>query len=108
MIDDILALFGEPIHVYTREQAIEDGVLIPAGTVRLIDGTPVSICFTANLHSDYEDVESRAALTRRGLAMLNDDAPEDTGCGRLRIIEEGRIWIVWDGDGITFMRPEDR
>ncbi|MDA1193096.1 MAG: hypothetical protein O3A46_15580 [Candidatus Poribacteria bacterium] len=100
-------LWGEPIHVYTREQAIEDGTLIPTGTLRLVDGTPVGICFTANLHLEYSDYHYRYGLMRRGLRLLNDPHPEDDECRRLRVVIHDRVWAIWDGDGITFLKPED-
>ena len=100
-------LFGPPIHIYTRQQAIEDGVLMPVDMANMTDGMSIGVCFTANLHGDYEDADSRRRLIRRGLALLNEPDPEDDEYRRLRVVEEDRVWVIWDGDGITFLRPED-
>jgi len=98
--DDI---FGEVISVYTQEQAIEDGVLVHTG-----DCGKQKVLFTSNLFYDgYEDLEKRTALVKRGLEMLAKDDPEDTSYMRLRVIEKDKIWVIWNAEGITFMKPED-
>ena len=91
------------IYVYTRQQAIDDGVLVP---VESVDGKNTVI--TSNLYSDgYEDIEKRKALLQRGLELLKIPDEEDTDSMLLRVIEAGRIWVIEDGDGICFLRPED-
>lgn len=98
------------ISVYTREDAIRDGVLVRLD-VRA-SGEPLDICFTANLWAVYgaDDIHRlRTTLIMAGLTRLNQPDPEDLpGVRKLRVIVEDRIWVVWDTDGaITFMRPED-
>ena len=92
------------IYSYTREQAIEDGVLILSGTVGAI-----SVVFTSNLFADgYEDKEKRIALVNRGLEMLRQPDSEDSAYMKLRVIEKDKIWVIWHaGEGFTFMKPED-
>lgn len=94
----------EVIYAYTREQAIEDGVLVPVGTA----GNQ-SVVFTSNLFADgYEDKEKRIALVNRGIEMLKKPDPEDTPYMKLRVIERDKIWVIWHaGEGVTFLKPED-
>ena len=97
------SIFGEVISVYTQEQAIEDGVLIHAG-----DCGKQKVLFTSNLFYDgFEDLQKRTALVKRGLEMLKKDDLEDTSYMRLRVIEKDKIWVIWNAEGITFMKPED-
>ena len=93
------------VYSYTRKQAIEDGILIPLGH---IDG--VQIVFTTNIYFDNgydKDEPKRKELISRGITMLAQPDPEDTPHMKLRVIEKGKIWVIHDGDGITFMKPED-
>jgi len=98
-------LFGNVISTYTQEQAIEDGILVPVG--QLTSGQRV--VFTRNLFESggYEDTERRVQLVEEGLSLLRKPDPEDTDYMKLRVIEKDRIWIIVDGNGLTFMRPED-
>lgn len=66
-------VFGEPISVYTREQAIEDGVLVDvsrwAGPDQMRPGYLVPVCFTRKLWErvDVEGPEPwRKRLRARG------------------------------------------
>ena len=104
---DLEELFGPVVHVYTREEAIEDGVLVqvPYGHYDIV--------FTANLWADYDSADSehaRETLISRGLALLRQPDPEDLpGVRKLREIVKGRVWVVEDHPNgpITYMRPED-
>lgn len=94
---------------YTVDQGIEYGVLIEVGEVQRGDGTKIKIVFTRTLFEEggYEDETKRVALVTRGMELLKNSDPEDTDYMRLRVIEKGKIWVIHDGNGITFMRPED-
>ena len=93
----------ELVHVYTQEQAIEDGVLAHVGYC----GNQ-KVIFTSNLFAEgYEDEDKRRALVMRGLEMLKEPDPEDTDYMKLRVIEKGSIWVIWNAEGFTFMKPED-
>jgi hypothetical protein len=99
-------LFGEPIHVYTREQAIADGVLAHVGNANVNSGDePISICFTVGLMGSYEDAILIQELVKKGLGLLSNPDPADD-YQRFRVID-AETWVIWDGEGITFLRPED-
>jgi len=91
---------------YTREEAIADGVLTPTGFAFTDTGTRVNVTFTTHLFEAFRDAEERSALVREGLTALADPNPEDDG-RRLRVLRDGTIWVIWDGDGITFLYPDD-
>ncbi len=97
------------ISEYTMDQAIEDGILIEVGEVQRNDGTKIRVVFTRTLFEEggYEDKTKRVALVARGMELLKKSDPEDTDYMRLRVIEKGKIWVIQDGNGITFMKPED-
>lgn len=93
----------EIISIYTQDQAIEDGVLVLVGRLG-----EQRIVFTSNLFYDgYEDKERRIALLKKGLELLKEDDPEDAPYMRLRVIEKDKIWVIWNAEGFTFMKPED-
>jgi hypothetical protein len=86
-------------YTYTRDQAISDGILVPLSE-RLV--------FTANLFAEgYEDVEKRNQLVEKGLKLLSIPDAEDSESMKLRVIEKGRIWLIEDSSGVTFLTPDD-
>lgn len=88
---------------YTMQDAINDGVLVLVGKV-----DEINVVFTSNLFSDgYEDYTKRNALVKKGLDLLQKPDKEDTNYMKLRVIEKGKIWVIHNGEGITFMKPED-
>jgi type I site-specific restriction endonuclease len=96
-------LFGDVIYSYTAQDAVEDGLFVPVGTVG-----HYPVYFTSNLFAEgYEDEAKRKTLVERGLEMLRRYDAEDTEYMRLRVIERDRIWLVLNGEGYTFMKPED-
>lgn len=99
------SVFGEVISAYTQDQAIEDGVLVLTGHV----GSE-RVVFTRNLFSQgfEEDETKRKELVEKGLAMLRLPDPKDSVFMRLRVIEGGKIWVIWNqGEGFVFLCPED-
>ncbi|OVE80498.1 hypothetical protein BVY01_00165 [bacterium I07] len=98
-------LFDHVISVYTQDQAIDDGILVPVGRLN----TGQQVVFTRNLFETggYEDLEKRLDLIQTGIAMLNKSDSEDSPYMRLRVIEKGQIWVIADGNGLTFLKPED-
>jgi hypothetical protein len=93
----------EIISIYTQDQAIEDGVLVLVGSLG-----EQRIVFTSTLFYDgYEGKEERTALIMRGLELLKKDDHEDSPHMRLRVIEKDKIWVIWNAEGFTFMKPED-
>ena len=100
---DIEELFGPVISTYTAEQAVEDGVLVYVGDVGR-----EKVYFTNNLFSQgYDDYMKRLELVHRGLGMLSKPDEQDTDYMMLRVIEKDKIWVIEDGQGITFMHPDD-
>jgi hypothetical protein len=49
----------------------------------------------------------RDALIKKGLNLLAKVDKEDTNYMRLRVVVKDKIWVVLNGEGITFMKPED-
>ena len=98
-------LFDNVISSYTQEQAIEDGILVEVGKLT----SDQKVVFTRNLFETggYEEEEPRIHLIERGINLLRKSDPEDTEYMKLRVIEKDRIWVIADGNGLTFMRPED-
>ena len=94
------------IVTYTREQAIADGVLVPTGLIGFRGGKFVQVCFTAHLFADFKDGAKRGRLVREGLKALKHPDPEDTRYRLLRVLRK-RYWVILDGDGITFLYPDD-
>lgn len=88
---------------YTRKQAVEDGILVCVGKFAGLDTV-----ITMNLFNDgYEDEQKRLDLIKKGLALLAVPDPEDTDYMKIRVIEPGQLWVVLDGDGLCYMKPED-
>jgi hypothetical protein len=88
----------EVIHVYTREQAIEDGIIFSAGKLfnRQID-------LTTNLIEKLSKHELAKAIIE-GLSKVAEfkhpDMAEIT-------VGEHRIWVDDNGSFVTLMLPED-
>ena len=95
--------FDAVISEYTQEQAIADGVLVDVGLIG-----DEKVVFTGNLFADgYEDTEKRKALVELGIQKIQEPDKEDSDYMQLRVLEKDRIWLIRDGNGFTFMRPED-
>ena len=98
-------LFSEaPIYIYTQDQAIEDGILVLVGHMGRS-----RVVFTRNLFdSGYEEQENRRVLIEKGLDLLVKPDSEDSASMRVRVIEAGKIWVIWSvAEGFVFMKPED-
>lgn len=97
------------ISEHTMDQGIEDGILVEVGEIQRKDRTRIRVVFTRTLFEEggYEDKTKRVALVTRGMELLNSPDPEGTDYMRLWVIEKGKIWVIHDWNGITFMRPED-
>lgn len=88
----------EVIHAYTKEQAIDDGVLFQAGE---LDGQGIVV--TRHLIEEFpKDVLLVAVCA--GLAKARTfqgpDLAEFSVGGR-------RVWVDWNGSDLTIMFPED-
>lgn len=102
------------ISTYTREQAVEDGVLcrVPS-VIRTAHGITDDTCLSAGLwlliqSDDPEIVRIRlnALLIAFRVACLgvNDTFLEFSTTIHLETV---KVWAVLDGDGLTLMLPED-
>ncbi len=65
--------FGEPIHTYSRTEAIDDGVLVDVSQKASEAGFVVPVAITAGVWADVNDIPSEAA--RQGVQDV-----------------EGRLW----------------
>lgn len=126
----LAAIFGEPIHVYTREQAVEDGVLVDAHLGDLADVTRQHVggnpCYiSAGLWAlieqavahprwcnDYRGVwhdilwmstGARRYVARQGGGRAGFEVII-TGTGRRRL---HMLSVAWDGDALTYMLPSE-
>jgi len=99
------------ISTYTQEQALDDGNLIELGKL----STGQKVVVTSALFESFKrekgmlSDESAAELDKliqHGVEMLNIPAIQDSESMKLRAIEPN-IWVVADGNGLTFMRPDD-
>lgn len=98
------SVFGKIISSYTQDEAIEDGVLVHVGEIG-----KQRVIFTRVLFDQgYEDEAKRKALIEQGMELLCREDSEDSPDMRLRVIEKGKIWVIWNvGEGFTFLTPED-
>ena len=94
--------YGEPISVYTQEQALEDGILVKVGKLANLE---IPVVFTSNLFNDVK--ECYREIIEKGLKLLNQEDSEDSEFSRMRIVEKERIWVIANSEGVTFMKPED-
>ena len=75
-------IFGEPIHIYTRAQAIEDGVLIDVSTTAREAGIVWPVALTSAAWSDT--------------VQWGDADDKRKGGGACWQSESGRLWdVVW-------------
>ena len=95
-------VYGEPISVYTTQQAIDDGMLVKVGE---ISKNKLPVIFTSNLFEEVKDHYQE--IIQKGLAMLNQPKSEDDGYYKLRVITKNQIWVIANSEGVTFMKPED-
>lgn len=98
----LIEVYGEPISVYTKEQAIEDGILVKVG---YLSNLKLPVIFTTNLFNDIKDHYHE--IITRGLELLNKKDEEDDDNYKLRVIEKDCIWVIANSEGVTFMKPED-
>lgn len=78
-MSDLIEFYGEPIHTYTRAQALADGVLVDAGELAKEAGYNLPVALTSAAWADL--VAWSDAIDRR--------KPEFTGQD-----ETGRLWDV--------------
>lgn len=91
--------FGEPISVYSKDQAIEDGYLADIGS---FDGR--QIVFTQSLIAKFSKFDLLSFLVR-GLEKISNDETDEN----LFVFNLGElvVWVSRDSQALTFMLPED-
>ena len=120
-------IFGEPISIYTREQAIEDGVLVDvtewaSASKGFIGGFTCPVAITRAVWT-LVDIDSKkgnrtcqstrgrahdvlfmsSLAIRRAFARKDDRSMFIVRLGR----KNERLLVVADGDGITIGNPSD-
>lgn len=78
-MSDLNEIFGEVIHSYTREQAIDDGVLVELPLKDCVEaGIKIPVAVTRSVYEDYIRWDDKDS---------NRQTPQD---------ESGRLWdVVW-------------
>lgn len=116
MSKDINELFGEPIFVYTEEQAIEDGVLVHPYPERW-----KNLLVTNSIHQDCarEDEKDQRSYDQKLTPLINDcliavDKAIKKAHGKAEfpvVIEHtisDTVWVMPNGlGGLTILKPED-
>jgi hypothetical protein len=94
-------VYGEPISVYTAQQALDDGILVKTG---FLMPDKVSVIFTSNLFNEVKN--NYKQIINKGLELLKQSNKEDSEFMKLRVIQKD-IWVIANSEGVTFMKPED-
>ena len=96
----------ELIHTYTRQDAIADGVLVPYTFT--YNRRKLDACFSIGLYEKYKAYPSTLRwIAQQGMQLLAQHDSQDNDIRKLRVILKDQIWVILDGDGTTFLRPED-
>jgi hypothetical protein len=112
----------EIISRYTRESAIEDGVLIDITEQARETGIRLPTVVTDHLHHVLEDIPERSSgqdwrgrlhdvlwMTFLKLKSMQTRQDEEFPA-EVKVVIDGEmqtLWAVIDGDGLTIMYPED-
>lgn len=112
----------EIIHRYTRDSAMEDGVLVDVTVQARETGVLLPTAITAHLHEVLENIPAKSAgqdcrgrlhdvlwLTFLKLKSMQTKQGEEFPV-EVNVFIDGSmqaIWAVIDGDGLTIMYPED-
>ena len=106
--------WGEPITVYSKAQAVEDGdqLAVPQNILDMLD-VRAQVYLTANLYYGHIDAGDDAAThhnlwTLVRVASAAFRAGDTSDMMRTNIVIDGvTVWGIIDGDGCTLMLPED-
>ncbi len=101
-MNTLTKIYGEPISVYTTQQAIDDGILVKTG---YLQPNNIPVIFTSNLFNDVKN--NYKSIIDKGLELLKQPNKEDDNYMKLRVIEKNKIWVIANAEGLTFMKPED-
>lgn len=98
-------LFGEPISIYTREDAIADGMIYP---IDADERWPGPVVLTIGIHSDFLGAELEALLVRMLDCVLTQLAADPDEYLFTLDVDGRQVWCELSGDGVTVMYPEER
>jgi hypothetical protein len=84
-------------------------VLVPVGTHRFGNGEAWPVYFAASLWEQgyKKSVKRREVLVKAGIELLKRPDPEDTDYMRLRVIRDGRLWVIAEPGKLTYLKPSD-
>ena len=111
-MNELTEFFGEPISVYTAEQAIDDGILVDAS----FDGRFPGCLFTRGVFEAIEAVNDDRTLAQRAIPLLMDAAmivkrkPDDRlwTDGLFGNVTGRDVWIARNElGGLTLMFPDE-
>ncbi len=101
-MNSLTEVYGEPISIYTQQNALDDGMLVKVG---ILSNLKIPVIFTSNLFEEIKDHYKE--IITKGLELLNKKDQEDDDNYKLRVIEKNKIWVIANSEGVTFMKPED-
>lgn len=92
------------ISKHPTKGAVEAGLFVKVGSMGKY---PVYFNKTLFESECYHDEKKRADLINKGMELIRDRYPEDSDYLSIMVTEKDEIWVVLNGEGITFMKPED-
>ena len=78
-------------------------MIVPTGLV----GGKIPVYFTSALLAEYEDPDQQRRLVYEGVQLLGQPDDGDTEYMKFRVIEPDKSWVIFNGDGLTYMKPSD-
>ena len=96
-------LFGPPISIYTKADAVDDGTQVIVGR----HNTQLIYLTSTLLDDGYDNTDIQRELIKQGMIALRNPDIEDTPTMKLRTLRSNTVWVIQAPDGITFMKPED-
>ena len=94
------------IHVFSRKDAIHEGVLVPIAVD--FEGEKHRVCFTDTLYAKLKaHPQMLRCVVQTGFEKLLVPHPDDTRLPRRRVIIKDTLWVMQDGEGIIFLEPQD-
>ena len=93
-------------HLCLQPRGCQDGVLVLYAFT--INRKKYDACFSHGLYDKYEKYPAALRwIAHEAIKLLSFPDPEDTEYRKLRVILDDQIWAILDGDGLTFLRPQD-
>lgn len=95
-------IFGEVLYVHTRQNAIDDGILVERGQHK-----GKQVCFTSNLLANLELPEEVEEIKAKGFFLLKTKDPEEGEDYKFRKIDNDVFLVYTSWEGYTFMTGRD-